>query len=173
MINLSEAISTLSDKNIISGKSEERFSPNDNITREEFVKLVVCALNEDTASAKESGFSDVDKSAWYNSYVDRGYEIGIINGYENGKFGIGDNITRQDIAVILNNALKYKAVDTKEGYLGFTDSDKVSDYAKEAVGILSVNGIINGYDDGSFMPRKFASRAEAAQLIFRFLNLLR
>jgi len=162
-----EAISTLSDKNIISGKSEERFSPNDNINREEFVKLVVCALNEDTASAKESGFSDVDKSAWYNSYVDRGYEIGIINGYENGKFGIGDNITRQDMAVMCYRVAKDANILKKirQGS-GFADEQNISEYARESVSALYEAGGINGVGDNMFDPMGTATRAQAAVMIY-------
>lgn len=167
-----EAISTLSDKNIISGKSEDRFAPNDNITREEFVKLVIAVLNEEI-TANSAGFTDVNAGAWYSGYVNRACEIGIVNGFEDGSFGVGEKITRQDIAVILNNALKYKAVEVQKGNLSFTDNSNISGYAEEAVAVLSTAGIIGGYDDGSFRPKSYATRAEAAQLIFKMLNVLR
>jgi len=167
-----EAISTLSDKNIINGKSEDRFAPNDNITREEFVKLVIGVLNEET-TVNADNFTDVNTDAWYSGYINRAYEIGVVNGFEDGRFGVGEKITRQDIAVILHNALKYKTVEAEKGSLSFTDNDNISDYAKDAVSALSEAGIINGYDDGTFLPKSYATRAEAAQLIFKMLNVLR
>jgi len=167
-----EAISTLSDKNIINGKSEDRFAPNDLITREEFIKLVICALDENNSEGAVN-FTDVSADAWYSGYISRAYEIGIVNGFEDGSFGVGKNITRQDIAVILCNALKYKDIDVQMGELGFTDNDNISGYAKESVSVLSEAGIINGYEDGSFQPQANTTRAEAAQLIFKMLNILK
>ena len=167
-----EAISSLSDKNIINGKSEDRFAPNDNITREEFVKLVIGVLGEEVTETS-ADFIDVTDGAWYSGYVSRANAIGVVNGYEDGRFGVGDKITRQDIAVILNNALNYKAVSVQKGELNFIDNDNISDYAKEAVNVLSAMGVINGYEDGSFLPKSYATRAEAAQLIFKVLNILK
>lgn len=166
-----EAISTLADKNIINGKSEDRFAPNDKITREEFIKLVIGVLNENTAEGT-AYFTDVSNDAWYSRYVNKAFEIGIVNGLGDGSFGVGQNITRQDISAILYNALKYKAIKTQMGELRFTDNDNIADYAKEAVSVLSEMGVINGYEDGSFQPRASATRAEAAQLIFKTLNIL-
>ena len=167
-----EAISTLSDKNIINGKSEDRFAPNDYIKREEFIKLVICALDENIAEGDDN-FTDVSKDAWYSGYINHASEIGIVNGFEDGSFGVGKNITRQDIAVILCNALKYKEVEIKEGESVFTDNDNISDYAKKSVSVLSGAGIINGYEDGSFLPKANTTRAEAAQLIFKMLDILK
>lgn len=167
-----EAISTLADKNIISGRSNTKFSPNDNIKREEFVKLIVCAIEEDTA-AKGNHFDDVKENEWFYKYVNRGYETGIANGLGGGLFGIGNNITRQDIAVLIYNALKYKDFEPMGGELSFTDSDAIAEYAKNAVSALSNVGIINGYGDGSFSPKAYATRAEAAQLVFGMLNILK
>jgi hypothetical protein len=167
-----EAISTLADKNIISGKSENKYVPNDNIKREEFVKLIVCAINEDRDTTNNN-FSDVSLDAWYCKYVNRGYEIGIANGLGDKLFGVGENITRQDIAVLIYNALKYKSFGMQEGPLSFIDSDSIAGYAKNAVSALSQAGIINGYGDGSFLPTAYATRAEAAQLVFGMLNILK
>ena len=67
----------------------------------------------------------------------------------------------------------YISVELKSGELNFTDNDNISGYAKESVLALSSSGIINGYEDGSFLPQANATRAEAAQLIFKVLNILK
>jgi hypothetical protein len=154
-------------------KSTREFkgTSHDKITREEFIKLVIGVLNENTAEGT-AYFTDVSNDAWYSRYVNKAFEIGIVNGLGDGSFGVGQNITRQDISAILYNALKYKAIKTQMGELRFTDNDNISDYAKEAVSVLSEMGVINGYEDGSFQPRASATRAEAAQLIFKTLNIL-
>ena len=71
------------------------------------------------------------------------------------------DITREDMAVIIANALEIKG-ETAE----FKDETEISDYAKSAVGGLYINGIIKGYEDGRFMPKENAARAEAAVLIY-------
>ena len=53
----------------------------------------------------------------------------------------------------------------------FGDADSISTYAKDAVGALSGAGIINGMGDGNFAPGAFATRAQAAKIIYNVLAL--
>ena len=142
--------------------------PNNNITREEFVKLVLCALDL-YEEGKSVTFDDVTTADWAYSYIASAVEKGIIKGVSETKFGKGLNITREDMAVILNRAIgkesEFKNTDTSK----FNDYNEISAYAKDSVLLLSEMGIINGFGDGSFMPKGTATRAQAAQMIYNYL----
>ena len=166
-----EAISTLYNKGIISGKSETRYAPNDNITREEFVKLIIGAIGELSVN-KQNKFKDVSDDAWFCNCVNLAAELGIVNGIGDNLFGAGMKITRQDMAVMLYKAVVYKGIDLNINGPEFTDSDEISDYAVQAIGALASEGIINGMDDGTFKPNSNATRAEAAQMVFGVMKLM-
>lgn len=105
-----EAIVTLAGKNIINGKEAEIFAPHDAVTREEFVKILVCALNLQNETF-ENSFSDVKCDDWFVSYVNIAKNKNIVSGKGNGIFGVGEEISRQDMAVMIYNTLKYCGVE--------------------------------------------------------------
>ena len=165
-----DAINKLAGLGIVNGKSEKIFAPNDNVTREEFVSIIVRAFQL-TKSDKEAEFSDVNKDAWYYKSVKTAFSSGIINGMGDGKFGIGQQITRQDMAVIISRAVEVSGLELYTIYPDKTlnDLDLVSDYAKDAVGKMIKAGVINGNDAGDFMLTSKATRAQAAQIIYNIL----
>ena len=134
------------------------------------MKLVVASLNIVGVSEDEIKFADVNKDAWYAHYVETGLASGVISGISETEFGIGKPITREDMATILYRGVKvaeynmYSVADTD-----FTDKDTISPYAQEAVTALSGAKVINGMEDGSFMPKKTATRAEAAMMLYKLL----
>ncbi len=96
---------------------------------------------------------------------------GLINGYSDTVFGATDLISRQDMAVIIYNAGKYKNVEMADGSsaLRFADDAEIAEYAKEAVYTLKAMGIVNGVSDIDFAPTRNATRAEAAVIIYAML----
>lgn len=161
------AVSSLADKGIIAGKSETQFYPNDYITREEFVKIIVCAANVEIDETV-SYFEDVDADKWYAKYVNTAYKLGICKGISENEFGVGMNIKRQDAAVMVYNLLAGKNNFETEK-TDFTDYEEVGAYAKEAVSKLAGAAIINGTDN-AFRPEALLTRAEAAQIIYRSID---
>ena len=161
-----EAIEFLAECGIVNGKADGIFAPNDNVTRAEFIKMVVTALGV-SGDTESMTFTDVPEDAWYLKYVAAAQNNGIVLGDESGAFYPEANITRQDMAVILYRAAK---VERSRAKLTFTDADKISDYATDAVTYLSANGIINGFEDGSFGPLQNATRAQTAVIIYRLVN---
>lgn len=155
-----DAILYLTEKKIVNGSGDGCFNPNDNITRAEFVKMAVAAFGLYDEECKAE-FNDVSESSWAYSYIASAVKSGLVKGMGTGDFGADLNITRQDMAVILANALGIKGEN-----VGFTDAAEIADYAKSAVGGLYEKGMIKGYEDGSFMPKENAARAEAAVLIY-------
>ena len=163
-----EAIVALYNEGIISGKSKHEFAPNDNITREEFVKIALGVMGVEPASGTVA-FSDVDASSWYAPYVNAALSAGIVSGYSDTQFGVGEYITRQDVAVILNRVHSLSSANVS---MSFSDSNDISDYAKSAVEKLSAAGIING-SDGKFMPKSNCTRAEAACMVYKMMSLMK
>ena len=163
-----EAILVLHARGIISGYGNGLFAPDNNIKREEFIKLVVNAYYNNK-EAGEVNFADVADDAWYYNSVGIAVNQGIISGIDENNFGSGMNITRQDMAVILYRVAggKFTVKDTENK---FADDGKISDYAKEAVYALRDSGIINGVSDSQFAPDKNATRAETAVMLYRFMN---
>lgn len=139
------------------------FRPNDQIAREEFVKLAVEAFAL-LAPGAACGFSDVPRDSWYYPYVASAYQGGIVAGINDGQFGAGLSLTRQDAAVILNRLLP--ADPDAEAEARFTDDSQIAAYAKEAVYHMKRLGILNGRADGAFVPEDSLTRAEAAKMIF-------
>ncbi len=165
-----EAIVNLRVKNVISGKTLTEFFPNDNITREEFTKLIAAAFAGDAPMA-ELTFEDADPSEWYYPFIQRAKGAGLVKGISDIYFGIGQNITRQDMAVMIFNAAAYKNVISADSSneFPFIDDADIADYAKEAVYALKATGIVNGVDADHFAPLSAATRAEAAVMIYRLL----
>ena len=163
-----EAILTLHARGIVSGYGNKAFAPKNNITREEFVKLVVGAYYPGEV-ATDVNFSDLSKDAWYYNSVAVATSKGVISGTSETSFGLGMNITRQDMAVILYRIAGGKFT-VKDAEKSFADDGTISDYAKDAVYALRDAGIINGVSATEFAPKKNATRAEAAVMLYRFMN---
>lgn len=161
-----EAIEYLYKKNIINGTGENEFSPDGYLTREQAAKII-CNAFSIKETAQKTEFKDVILGAWYEKYVAAVQGSGIMLGTGDSEFGVGMNITRQDLAVILYRAM---GVTDEARECSFTDSSDIDGYAKEAVAYFSGKGIINGYEDGRFLPHKYVTRAEAAKLIYGIIE---
>lgn len=167
----SEAILALADKQIISGRENGYFYPDAEVTREEFVKMLVGAMGL-SESGYSNSFTDVADTDWFCKYVNIARINNIANGIGDGKFGARTSITRQDMAVMLYNALKLRNAAITMSDFQFDDSDKIDDYAKESVSALYGMGVINGVSDTEFDPQGNATRAQTAKVIYAVLKEL-
>jgi hypothetical protein len=164
-----EAIEALYKANIVNGYPGGKFEPGNSIKREEFLKMLTLALNL-PGDGGENIFADVDAREWYCVYVLSAYKNGIVKGKGENVFGIGDDITRQDAAVMLSRALGAEnGVKSAENL--FSDDEGISDYAKAAVYRLCEKGVINGIGENMFAPLNKLTRAEAAKLIYGVLGV--
>lgn len=154
----------LTKKNIISGYQDSTFKPGNTLKFEEFIKMLVVAVEEELVSQK-------GEHEWYQIYIDKAIESKYIT--EQQKLLIGQNIDRQTMAEILYNVLT-----EKEDITAYTDaeleylSDRLTDIDNENVKILTINGIgvISGYPDKTFKPEGTLTRAEAVAVISRVTN---
>lgn len=163
-----DSINYLVGKGIINGVGNNQFAPNNNITRAEFVKILSGSQDGiDVTAAKSAPFEDVAAGKWYSQSINWAVENGIAKGYSNGKFGLNDCITREQMAVMIYNFSKvigYDLPDTKASIV-FSDDAKISSYAREAVNAMQKAGLINGKSNNQFDPQGKATRAEAAKII--------
>lgn len=165
-----EPIDSLYRQGALNGFSDGSFKPNNNVTRAEFVKMLICSFGLESDSA-ECALRDVGEDDWYYKYAAIANVLGIVNGDENSNFNPGRNITREDAAVML-----YRTA-VKAGYIldgdgqSFTDTEYIAGYAREAVSRMSANGIINGMGNGAFSPKASCTRAQAAKMIYAVLNI--
>ena len=151
---------------IVSGVSDTLFDPDRNITRAEFAAIIARALK---LSDKKADYKDVNDE-WFAPYVGACSEAGIISGYD-GMFRPNDNITRQEMAVIIVNAYSYlEGKGANGGIDNFTDKAEIADWAKAAVDTASSVGLISGMGDGTFSPSANATRAQAASIVKRLLD---
>ena len=161
-----EYIKELAERNIVSGDPDGYFRPESTITREEFVKMAVSAFGLEENPNTKVEFFDADTGEWYWKFIKAGFDSGIIKGIDENNFGIGQTITREDMAVIIFRCMANSEnvkINTDDTY--FSDSFDISDYAREAVETMAQLGIIQGKEERRFAPRDFAKRSEATKMI--------
>ncbi len=159
-----ESIYKLAEDGVLNGIGNNRFAPEAPVTREQFTRAVVLAFG--FTGNGDVSFNDVDKNEWYYDTICTAYTNGIIQGIDDTHFGIGEKLTREQMAVILCRAAEKSGISFElERALTFTDTDKINGYASEAVNKLCNRGIINGFEDGSFRPREICTRAQMAKVI--------
>lgn len=174
------SVEFLEKKGIVSGKGDDTFAPEQNVTREEFAKMLVLTMGYKTEEVTES-FEDVDINAWYAPYVEALRSLKITEGSGDNKFNVGSFITREEACTLIYRATAKADEETEnaenaeeseqEQESSFSDGSEIADYAKEAVSALSAAEIVKGDENGAFLPKNNMTRAEAAVLFYRLFNL--
>lgn len=157
-----ENIMSLVDANVVSGYSDNSFKPDNAVTREEFVKMLLLAT-DNYKKGFNSNFGDVPKDSWYYTYVSCAYDKGIVQGTGEQYFGSGVKISRQDAAVMICRALGIESTAIDES--AFPDFAQISVYAQSAVYTLYERGIVSGDGKGFFNPKNNITRAEVSKIL--------
>jgi len=166
-----EPILALYYRGVVNGKGDGVFDPESSVTRAEFVKMIVSALELKEGGAELTVFDDVTPDDWFYDTVRTATACGIVNG-DGAGFNPNANITREDMAVIIVRAAQYAGTPLTDGAgAAFTDAAFISGYAAEAVGKMQANGIVNGMEDGSFQPKQNATRAQACKMLYELLKI--
>lgn len=154
-----ESINALAKAGVINGMGEGIFAPKENVTRAQFVKMIVEGFGFEGKG--DVSFTDIAGDEWYADVVLVAANNGIVNGYD-GRFSPNSNISCRDAALIISRVLAMKNIELKNA-----PSDKEFDgaeYAAEAVKLLAGNGIID--DKMGFESLENATRAQSAYLIY-------
>ena len=159
---------------IMNGVSKDFFAPGMSFTRE-MLAVVLYHMEGRPEIEGVSSFADVSDGMWYTDAILWAKENGIVAGYDNGTYGVGDTITREQFAAILYRYASLKGYDiTQVGMVAreFLDYEQISDYAKPAVSWAVNAGIISGMGDGTLVPQGKTTRAEAATMLMHFYGAI-
>lgn len=167
-----DAVEFTVNRGYFSGYKSGKFGPEYKITREDFV--VVLARIEGVNLSKYSGrtaFSDVPAGSYYEAAVKWASTTGVVMGYQNGKFGVGDKLTREQLVTILYRYAQKKGCDMSVNAASlaklkvFKDYGSVSSYARTALAWALQRGVIGGLNATTLGPQNTANRAQVAQIL--------
>ena len=159
------------DKGYFHGYENGYFGPGNNIQRQDFVVVLSKIAGADLSAyaGQNGGFSDVPKNDYYSAAVAWAKDNQILSGYANGKFGVGDPITREQACLIFYNYCNGSVSGEVDAVLaGYPDGNAVSDWARTAVAWAAENRVVGG--NGKLNPAGNANRAEMAQIIMNMSN---
>ena len=153
------------------GTSKTLFSPHGTATRG-MMATILWRMEGSPAPKGKNSFTDVEDGKWYADAITWTAENGIFAGYGKDKFGPDDPITREQLAAIFYRYADYKGYDltVKENLDKFKDADKITDYAKTAMGWAVGSGLVKGKSGNLLDPQGTATRAEIAAMLHRFIE---
>ena len=163
------------------GTTVDKFSPNSILTRGMIVAILYRNAGTTDVSRLPNPFDDISGGQWYTDAVKWAYANKIVTGYGNALFGPNDPVTKEQLALILfrlqqssdkkpangNGGMAF--VDADDDQV-FTDADKISDWAKDAVNVLNKQGTFYDIPGKLFSPQSPATRAQTASMMYRNLT---
>ncbi len=151
----------------IIGYPDDTVRPNASITRAEVTTIFFRLLKDeirDTNLAETNVFDDITADMWYNAAISTMAKLGIVEGRLDNEFVADAYITRAEFATICAR------FDDSE----FTITDEFTDiaghWAEDYIHEAAAHGWIKGYDDNTFKPDQYITRAEAMTMVNRVLN---
>lgn len=148
-----DAVMRLYEKDIVNGYGDGTFGVNDAVTREQFVKILLTAYNMPIYRHENTSFADIGEGAWYEHYVETAVRMGLVQGVSETKFGIGEPISRQDIAVMC-----MRMIDLIESDIDIPTEEELTDNFAPVIN----DGVIEGVED-SEESASFEQTAETAE----------
>ena len=164
------------DNGLIDGVTEDAFEPEANVTRAVLIEALWRA--EGRPEAESAGlFTDVAEDNAFAGAIAWAKKTGIANGYDDGRFGIDDVVTREQTAAFLYRYAQYKKMDVSVGedtnILSFDDIDTASEYAIPALCWACGADILRGDGNGCLRPADTVTRAELSAQLNRFIEAAR
>ena len=159
---------------LMTGTSETAFSPNASLTRAMFVTILSKVDGADTSPYTGTSFTDVKTDKWYSKPIEWAYQNGYTSGVGNGRFGLNDPVTRQQLAVFLYTYTQLRGCDVSElaDLSTYADADTVAGWARTGMQWAIAAGLISGTGENSLSPRVPATRAQVAQIIMKYSLML-
>ena len=164
-----KGVSYAVENGMMNGVGDDQFAPNAPLTRE-MLAVVLYNMEKQPESTGVNPFADVKADMWYTDAIVWANANGIVAGYDDSTFGLGDSITREQLATILYRYAQLKDYDVTEkaDLTGYTDSTAISGYAVEAMQWANANGIVNGMTETTLAPQGTATRAQVATMLMNF-----
>lgn len=165
-----DVIAELTAKHVVQGMTNTTFGPRADVSRAEFVTMIVRALGLNAKAA--SPFVDVKAGSWYADAAAAAYENGIVTGSGANKFEPSKLITREELAMIIARVYAKQSGQAGSGTAAdlqsFKDASAISSWAKAAVQTVIHEKLMIG-SNNSFAPGNHTTRAEAAQVLYNLL----
>ena len=156
------------DNKIMTGTSENEFSPYTIVNRAMMI-TILHRIDGDNSISEADIFNDVEKNSWYENAVNWGYKNKIITGTSENTFAPMDNLTREQLCVMLYNYTHHMGVKTEFADISsYADNKTVSQWAKDAVSWAVQEKLVTGKGNNTLAPKDSATRAEAAAIIRRY-----
>ena len=170
------AINYAYSNNFIAGVSKTEFGRDVPVTRGMFITILARIAGVDTSKAAnkvDTKFTDVKSGKYYTAAIKWASDNNIVSGLTDTAFGPETAIERQQLCTMIVNFAKFMKVDltASQAEITFADGGNIRKYAKTAVSTCQKAGIVSGYAAGSgmeFKPKNTATRAEAAQILYKF-----
>lgn len=168
-----DAVAFCMKNNIMQGYQDNMFYPDEEITRCQLVKILWNLEGKPTAGETVT-FIDVADDAWYADAVMWAVTENHIFGESNKTFLPDDTITREQLAAVLHRYAQYKEYDTTIGentnILSYDDAYDISEYAIASVQYAVGSGLMKGKAENTLNPKDDVTRAETAQILYRFIE---
>lgn len=163
------ALAFVYDAGLMEGVSANRFAPDMPLTRGMLVSMLY-RLNAPALKPSAPSFPDVAPDAWYAPGVTWAAEAGLVKGYDDGRFGPEDPITREQLATLLFRYAQHIGRNTagRDSLTGFSDGDTVSAWAQDAMAWTVDSGVLTGLPGDVLAPAVTTTRAQAAAMLQRF-----
>jgi hypothetical protein len=168
-----ESILALANRMVVSGYPDGSFKAESVVTRAEFAAMLNRALGIMPKLEASKSFADVKSGAWYSLHVNAAVDAGLINGYTDGTFRPNQNITHQEMIVMLVNALKYGGMSVDMNSSSAKFPDKLPEWAKRYYAAALDNGILPTNSPFQFQTNKNTQRQESALLLFQMMKVLK
>ena len=173
-----EAVGVVFNNGLMTGVERQTFAPGKTVTRAQLAQVLYNMYDkpaENWVNDWEYGFADVPGSAWYAKPVNWGVSVGLFNGVSRTQFAPNSPLTREQLVTVF-----YRCVTENLGRIvthdadlsGYTDAEKISDYAVDAMRWAVEAGIINGVTETRLSPKGTANRAQLAAILERFIRYL-
>ena len=166
------AVEYAANNQLMNGVSNTSFAPNNALSRAMLAQILYNKADQPVIE-ESSAFTDVTADDWFADAVIWAASEEIVGGYGNGLFGANDNITREQLVVMLWRSVGSPEPTESGSTLldNYTDSTKISGYAEQAMVWAVSNGIINGMGDDILNPGGNATRAQVAQMLMKFMTI--
>ncbi|PZD94195.1 hypothetical protein DNH61_19835 [Paenibacillus sambharensis] len=161
----------LASRDVVSGTGMGAYQPQAKLTRAEFIHMLMGGLGLADVQTSAS-FTDVKQDGWYYQSVANAEKLGIITGKPDGTFGVHEEISRQDMAVMMAQAIKASGgkLASSGSSSAFRDHADISGYAADAVSAMYEAGLISGLGNNTFSPKQSATRAQAAVILYNMMT---
>lgn len=164
-----DAVMTAYEKELMNGVTANTFEPLTAMNRAMLVTMLYRLEGSPAVEGNVSEtFTDCKDTAYYANAVLWAFQNEIVTGRGETTFEPLSNLTRQEMAVILYNYMKYKGADeVTEPELSYSDADKVASWATAAVAYCTQTELMNGVTAETFDPAGSANRAMGATVLVR------